>query len=165
MAEDENNGGEEGKGFKVSDRRLSVRGYDEPDEEVSAPADEAPGEPAPPPDAPPPAEEVRSSEPPSPPESGAERAEDLDQADGEDSRQFETLLAILQGNALAAMGLHPQTGERVGEAEPRSAKLMVDLIGMMKDKMAGNLTVDEEKLISRVLSDLRMIYVQQVGIG
>jgi len=74
-------------------------------------------------------------------------------------------LAILQGNALAAMGVNPQTGERMGGADPRSAKLMVDLVGYVHDKMQGNLSEAEEQVLSQVLSDLRMVYVQQVGIG
>lgn len=162
MAEVENNGGEETKGFKISDRRLSVRGYeDSEEEETSSLVGERPPEQVPASSATPSAEEVRSSATSPMAESGPEPGGE----NGGDSRQFETLLAILQGNALAAMGLHPQTGERVGQADPRSAKMMVDMVGMVKDKMVGNLTLEEEKLISQVLSDLRLIYVQQVGIG
>ncbi len=161
MAEEENIAGEESeeesRGFKVSDRRLSVRGYDEEDEEKSSPEPSAP---------PPVAEETP---PPPPARSGPDRSGEAGPPDAPpddpEARHFETLLAMLQGNALAAMGLNPQTGERVGEPEPQSAKMMVDLIGMMKEKMAGNLTDEEDKLITQILSDLRMIYVQQVGIG
>ncbi len=165
MAEESSNG-EEGKGFKVSDRRFSVRGYDDAEEEESSSPlpEEAPPGPVPSPESPPMAEDALPLEPP-PPESPAGQAGEAEPAEGPGLKGFETLLAILQGNALAAMGLHPQTGERVGGADPRNAKLMVDLIGVMKDKMAGNLTEDEGKLISQVLSDLQMIYVQQVGIG
>jgi len=167
MAEEENIGGEESeeesRGFKVSDRRLSVRGYEEEDEEESSPE---PSAPPPGPDSPPVAEETP---PPPPAGSGPDQSGEAEPPDAppEDpgARHFETLLAILQGNALSAMGLHPQTGERVGEPEPQSAKMMVDMIGMMKEKMAGNLTDEEDKLITQILSELRMIYVQQVGIG
>ena len=167
MAEEEKFGEEaseeESRGFKVSDRRLSVRGYEEEDEEPSPPEPSAPPRE---PDSPPVAEETPS---PPPAGSGPDRSGEAEPPDAPpedpEARHFETLIAILQGNALAAMGLNPQTGERVGEPEPRSAKMMVDLIGMMKEKMAGNLTDDEDKLITQILSDLRMIYVQQVGIG
>ncbi len=84
-------------------------------------------------------------------------------APGEVSREFETLLAILQANAVAAMGLNPQTGERAGGADPRTAKMFVDMISMVKEKMEGNLPPEEDSLISRVVSDLKMMYVQQVG--
>ncbi len=165
MAEEETIGEEkseeESRGFKVSDRRLSVRGYE--DEEPSSPESSVP---PPGPDSPPAAEETPA--PPAaeslPGQSGEAEPPDAPPEDPE-AKHFETLLAILQGNALSAMGLNPQTGERVGEPEPQSAKMMVDLIGMMKEKMAGNLTEDEDKLITQILSDLRMIYVQNVGIG
>ena len=175
MAENENIGEEENKGFKISDRRLSVRGYEDEDEETASPEPSPsllePSATPPGPESPPVAENLP---PPPQAESAPDRAGEAEPSDAppdappeEDpgARHFETLLAILQGNALAAMGLNPQTGERVGEPEPQGAKMMVDLIGMMKEKMAGNLTEDEEKLITQILSDLRMIYVQQVGIG
>jgi hypothetical protein len=85
--------------------------------------------------------------------------------EGEVTREFETLLAILQTNAIAAMGINPQTGERGGGGDPRSAKMFVDMISMVNDKMAGNLSEGEEQILSQVLSELRMLYVQHVGIG
>ncbi len=42
--------------------------------------------------------------------------------------------------------------------------MFVDMISMVKEKMAGNLTPEEDSLISRVVSDLKMMYVQQVGL-
>ena len=58
-----------------------------------------------------------------------------------------------------------QTGERVGGADPRGAKMFVDMISMVKEKMAGNLSEEEERLMAQVLSDLQLMYVQNVGIG
>ncbi|MEK6712121.1 MAG: DUF1844 domain-containing protein, partial [Nitrospinota bacterium] len=81
------------------------------------------------------------------------------------SREVEMLVAILQGNALAAMGLHPQTGERIGSPDPRNARMFVDMVTFVKDKMKGNLSAEEEALFAQVASDLQMLYVQQVGIG
>jgi len=148
-------GQEESKAFKVSDRRFSVRGYEEEEE----PSEEEKESPAPPREAP----AERASEPPPAEESALPPPEPA--AEEEADRRFEMLVAILQGNALAAMGLHPQTGERVGQADPRSSRMFVDMIGLVKEKMEGNLTPEEEKLLDQVLSDLKMIFVQQVGIG
>jgi hypothetical protein len=39
------------------------------------------------------------------------------------------------------------------------------MISMVKEKMAGNLSEDEERLMAQVLSDLQLMYVQNVGIG
>lgn len=139
--------GEE-KGFKVSDRRFAVRGYEQEDEPPQA--SETPEK-----KEPPRAEEKRPA-----PEAPAKEA-----PAGGRSREFEMLLAILQGNALAAMGMHPQTGERIGTPDPRNARMFVDMVGFVKDKMKGNLTDEEAALLEQVASDLQMLYVQQVGIG
>jgi hypothetical protein len=40
------------------------------------------------------------------------------------------------------------------------AKQTIDLIGMLKEKTKGNLTLDEERLIESALYDLRMRYVK-----
>ena len=168
----------ENKGFKVSDRRFSVRGYE--DEESSATsaeghvlspdtADEdispqsgafSPGpetmdpEPAPPPEVPQPGAEERAQPP----------GEEADE-DEEEDKSFEMLIAIVQQNALAAMGIHPQTGERIGAADPRSSKIFVDLFAALKEKTEGNLSEEEEHLLNQVHSDLQMIYVREVGFG
>ena len=177
MAE-ENDSEEESKGFKVSDRRFSVRGYEDEDEGGNDAVPEPPpgcsgspmaaSEVPPAPEAPPSPEPAGGfedkaipggvpEEPEAPEEEGVEK--------GSVSREFETLLAILQTNAMAAMGINPQTGERVGGADPRSAKMFVDLVAMVKEKMKGNLSENEEKMMAQIISDLQMMYVQQVGIG
>ena len=168
----------ENKGFKISDRRFSVRGYEDEESSVSSgegqllspdAADEemspqtgavssAPeameAEPAPPREVPQPQAEEREQPP----------AEDADE-DEEEDKSFEMLIAIVQQNALAAMGIHPQTGERIGAADPRSSKIFVDLFAALKEKTEGNLTQEEEHLLNQVHSDLQMIYVREVGFG
>ena len=166
----------ESKGFKVSDRRFSVRGYE--DEEGSdsvgegrivSPGD-AGGDAAP--DAAPTAAaaapEAGSApfEAASAPEAEAPADDrDADAGEDEENKSFEMLIAIMQSNALAAMGIHPQTGERVGSAEPRSSKMFVDLFSALKEKTKGNLSPEEEQLLNQVHSDLQMVYVREVGFG
>ncbi len=41
----------------------------------------------------------------------------------------------------------------------RAARQMIDIISMLKEKTAGNLTPDEGVLLERVLTDLRMQFV------
>ena len=43
------------------------------------------------------------------------------------------------------------------------AKQTIDLIAMLEEKTQGNLTGEEERLLSQVLYDLRMRYVAVVG--
>lgn len=152
---------EEDKGFKISDKRYSVRGYVDREEEPEP--SEKPREEKPAPVQSPPAEE-----PPPPPEArdtAGTREPGEEAAGGGAGREFEMLLTILQGNALAAMGINPQTGGRSSApADSRTARLFVDMIGMVHKKMQGNLTEDEDRLLSQVLSDLRMLYVREIGI-
>ena len=166
----------ESKGFKVSDRRFSVRGYE--DEEGSDSAGEgrivspgdAGGDAAP--GAAPTGAAAAPEAGPAPFEAAsAPKAEapaddrDADADEDEESKSFEMLIAIMQSNALAAMGIHPQTGERVGNAEPRSSKMFVDLFGALKEKTKGNLSPEEDQLLNQVHSDLQMVYVREVGFG
>ncbi|MBI3126362.1 MAG: DUF1844 domain-containing protein [Candidatus Tectomicrobia bacterium] len=144
---------EEGKGFKVSDRRFAVRGYEEEEEAPPRPAEPERKEP-------PRAEELRPAPAPDPRQAPPKEA-----PAGARSREFEMLLAILQGNALAAMGVHPQTGERIGNPDPRNARMFVDMVKFVQEKMKGNLSAEEETLLEQVVADLQMLYVQQVGIG
>ena len=62
------------------------------------------------------------------------------------------------------MGINPQTGERTGAADQQSARLLLDTFTLAKEKMKGNLTGEEEQLFGQILSDLKMIYVREVGI-
>lgn len=168
----------ENKGFKISDRRFSVRGYedeespasggegqllspDAADEEISPQTSAVSSdpevmepEPAPPPEVPQPQAEERAQPP-----------DDEGDEDEEEDKSFEMLIAIVQQNALAAMGIHPQTGERLGTADPRSSKIFVDLFAALKEKTEGNLSEEEEHLLNQVHSDLQMIYVREVGFG
>ncbi len=173
--EDEN---VENKGFKVSDRRFSVRGYVDEESPASGGEEQALSpEPADEDTAPesgafsagPEAVETSPPPPTEDPEPVAEMqaepsGEETEEDEGED-KSFEMLIAIVQQNALAAMGIHPQTGERIGAADPRSSKLFVDLFAALKEKTEGNLTQEEEHLLSQVHSDLQMIYVREVGFG
>jgi hypothetical protein len=70
-----------------------------------------------------------------------------------------TFMAGLYMQTLAALGAieNPVTGKR--ERNPQEASYMIDTIGMLKDKMKGNLTADEEAYVQNILTDLRMKYV------
>jgi hypothetical protein len=46
------------------------------------------------------------------------------------------------------------------EVDLERAKNLVDVLGMLEKKTAGNLTKDESEFLVRLLGDLRMRYVQ-----
>ncbi len=73
---------------------------------------------------------------------------------------LKTFISGLAGQVLISMGLfeNPASGKR--EADLEQAKYSIDLLQILKDKMRGNLTDEEQKLIDTVLYDLRMRYVE-----
>jgi hypothetical protein len=53
---------------------------------------------------------------------------------------------------------HPETGS-VEKSLPM-ARQTIDLIGMLEEKTRGNLSGEEERLVTQILFDLRMRYVE-----
>jgi hypothetical protein len=66
-----------------------------------------------------------------------------------------TTLAAVQFGDLA----DPATG-RPAEPNLIAAGNLIELIAMLQEKTAGNLTPDEAKVVDRVLYDLRMRFVE-----
>ncbi len=73
---------------------------------------------------------------------------------------LKTFVSGLAGQVLINLGLfeNPVTHKR--EADIEQAKYSIDLLQLLKDKMKGNLTDEEEKLMSTILYDLRMRYIE-----
>jgi len=77
----------------------------------------------------------------------------------DDPASFVNFLSTLATNAAAALGAvpHPATGKRGLDLE--TGKYWLDVLGMLKDKTAGNLHPEEARLLDGLLGDLRMQYV------
>ncbi len=143
---------EEDKPIRVVDRRMftadgELRPGFQPEERpeppkpaaaTPAPAAPAPGAPAPPPP---------EGEP------GAEAAT---------SQAFVALVSFLASNVYAALGVDPMTGEKLPRREPAAARQMIDWLGALEPKTRGRLSFEEADLLSRVLYELRMAYVEVV---
>lgn len=76
------------------------------------------------------------------------------------------ILSFMSGlymQTLAALGAieNPVTGKR--EPNREEASYMIDTIGMLREKMKGNLTEDEEAYVQSMLTDLRMKFVAGPG--
>ncbi len=73
---------------------------------------------------------------------------------------LKTFVSGLAGQVLINLGLfdNPMTGKRQVDLE--QAKYSIDLLQILQDKMKGNLTDEESKLMSAILYDLRMRYVE-----
>ncbi len=136
----------EEKGFVVKDRRaFSAEGRpaeenrpkgreEKPPEEGGESGGPAPG-----------AEEVRKEAPPLP------------------QITFPTFVASLNASALVHLGVieDPTTGK--AEANLPMAKQTIDLLSLIQEKTAGNLTTEEETMLKSILYDLRILYVKQKG--
>lgn len=76
---------------------------------------------------------------------------------------FTMLINAMAHPALVLLGEipHPDSGQPTVHLE--QARLQIDLLDLLRVKSRGNLTVDEERLIEKVLYELRMLYVTRSG--
>ncbi len=76
---------------------------------------------------------------------------------------FPTFIASLNASALLHLGAieDPASGKK--EKNLPMAKQTIDILSMLEEKTAGNLTADEANLIKNILYDLRIMYVKEKG--
>jgi hypothetical protein len=96
-------------------------------------------------------------------ERAAEEAEEKLEQDPCPPVDFNTFVLSLSTSAIVHLGAAPK--EMFGGQEPPPvnlplAKQTIDCIAMLEDKTRGNLTGEEERLLSQILYDLRMRYVK-----
>jgi hypothetical protein len=74
---------------------------------------------------------------------------------------FGTFVISLASSVLVHLGeiTHPDSPE----SNHHLAKQTIDILGMIQDKTRGNLTKEEEQLLTNLLYDLRMKYVAAKG--
>jgi hypothetical protein len=86
-----------------------------------------------------------------------------DRNDGGDevlpSIDFATFILSLSHSALMHMGDAPLPDGDVIEKNLPLARQTIDLIGLLEEKTRGNLSGDEERVLTQVLYDLRMRFV------
>jgi hypothetical protein len=152
---------EEGRGFKIVDRRhLDANGNprdpaaaEQPDpaketggkrpQGKAAPSGSAPGASAP-----------RDEAEPS--------AYHLGEAPDAGALDFPQFILSLAQLAFAFLGdlPNPQTGRR--ERNVAAARQQIDLLGLLREKTRGNLTPDEDQLLNTLLYELHRRYVEVV---
>lgn len=79
--------------------------------------------------------------------------------------RFDLFLQGLAMEALIGLGDAPHPVSRKQEANLPHAKYLIDLLGILEEKTKGNRTVDEDRLLSDVLYQLRMRYLSKAGGG
>ena len=83
-----------------------------------------------------------------------------------DSKQlFVGLLLGLHSTAWMQLGkvVHPGSGKV--ERDLEGAKATIDLLGVLETKTRGNLAHEEERLLTQLLLELRMNYVEELKQG
>lgn len=100
------------------------------------------------------------------PEAEAAKASPRDESDQQPLMpeiNFSTFVISLNASALLHLGAieDPTTGKK--NKDLPMAKQTIDILHMLKEKSAGNLSNDEENLLKSILYDLKMIYVKEKG--
>jgi len=74
---------------------------------------------------------------------------------------FSMLVLSLNSSALVYLGAEndPATGSR--SVNINLAKQTIDILAMLAEKTKGNLEKDEERLLTNVLYELRLLYVKE----
>jgi hypothetical protein len=127
------------KGFVVKDRRTFSS-------EGPAPADPKPAP-----------EGVAPEEPPAAEQQARPQSTPLPQIN------FPTFIASLNASALVHIGVIEDPVSGKAEKNLPMAKQTIDIISMLQQKTAGNLTPDEDGMLKSILYDLRILYVKEKG--
>ena len=139
--------------FKVVDRRqFTSDGQKRPDAPPPAPVvAEVPVAKSTPPQPPP----VAKAPQPTPPAAQESPAKEVP-----GSVQFEHLIMSLVSSAMYHLGLATRPGEVARPPDLPAAQETIELLGILQQKTKGNLSKEEEHLLTNGLYELRMVYVE-----
>jgi len=76
---------------------------------------------------------------------------------------FAALVSMLTTQALFALGLLQVKGQEKREPDLEIARYNIDMLETLQEKTKGNLTKEEETVLTNTLNELRMGYVQLAG--
>jgi hypothetical protein len=85
--------------------------------------------------------------------------------EGEDALpaiDFATFVLSLSHSVLMHLGDAPDPSGGITRRDVPMAKQTIDVLGLIQEKTAGNLTGEEERLLNQVLIDLRARYEEVV---
>lgn len=128
------------KGFTVKDRRVFSA------DEQAMPEDKP----------------AASEPPPSKPEPTADSGSGRGQAPLPQIN-FPTFIASLNASALVHLGVIEDPVSGKAEKNLPTAKQTIDILSMLQQKTAGNLTADEDSMLKSILYDLRVLFVKEKG--
>jgi len=155
--------------IKVTDKRIftadgeireEFRDEISPVEPAFTPTPEPPAPEATPAAAPPPAEERRVHDEGPPPGESNRRRTLRDKAENPGT-QFTDFVEQLVMQAYMALGMLRNPYSPQPTLDPAAARQMIDILTMLKEKTAGNLTVDEHDFLDTHLGELKLAFVQR----
>jgi len=76
------------------------------------------------------------------------------------SIDFATFVLSLSHSALVHLGDAPDPGGKRGPPDLEMARQTIDLLSLLEEKTHGNLTGEEERMLSAALYDLRLRFVE-----
>ena len=76
---------------------------------------------------------------------------------------FAALVSMLTTQTLFALGMLKVEGQKEKEPDLDMAKYNIDMLETIQEKTKGNLTKEEEAVLSNTLNELRMGYVRIAG--
>ena len=76
---------------------------------------------------------------------------------------FAALVSMLTTQSLFSMGLLHVKGQEEKKPDLEMAKYYIDILETIQEKTKGNLTPEEETVLSNTLNELRMGYVKVAG--
>jgi hypothetical protein len=109
-------------------------------------------------DVPPPPPVAEERRPAPPPE---ERKKSLRDAAGSPGSMFTTFLESLIANAYMSLGLLRSPYAPQPVVDLPAAKQMIDILSMLQEKTAGNITEEESSFFETHLAELKFKYVQK----
>ena len=74
---------------------------------------------------------------------------------------FSTFVASLNASALLHLGIIEDPSSGTKNKSLPMAKQTIDILSMLQEKTAGNLSDEEENLLKNILYDLRIMYVKE----
>ncbi len=79
-----------------------------------------------------------------------------------DAFDFSSLVISLATQALVMMGEVPNPESRSMNINLDAAKQTIDILVLLEEKTRGNLTMDEQKLLGEVLTNLQLSFVKKM---
>lgn len=76
------------------------------------------------------------------------------------TQRFVYFVQMQMQNVLLCLGLIDHPSAPKGEPDLQAAKMFIDQLEMIREKTRGNLTSEEDKFLTGVLSELQMAFVQ-----